>query len=173
MDLSRSCWVFPVNESKGKRQPRIVYLSPQAEEPTKRLVELYPVGALFRNLHGKKWTTDAVNCGFDRIQQRMGKQARQDQCVDLVAAIGGRLSESKDKRTVAEISAKERRKLTDQITASFAPRYRLYALRHSWATAALQSRLDGLTVGISLCHNAPSTSYSRVSAPVAQPPSIC
>ena len=44
MDLSRSCWVFPVNESKGKRQPRIVYLSPQAEELTKRLVELYPVG---------------------------------------------------------------------------------------------------------------------------------
>ena len=161
VDIARSRWVFPVIESKGKRQPRIVYLSPYAEELTKRLVEQYPDGALFRNSRGKKWTTDAVNCGFSRIQQRMGKQAMLQQDVDRKAAIDERLLKSNDRRTVTELSAKERFKLSNQVMAQFAPRYSLYALRHSWATAALQSGLDGLAVGILLGHNDPST-LSRV-----------
>jgi site-specific recombinase XerD len=45
--------------------------------------------------------------------------------------------------------------------AELAPRYSLYALRHSWATHALQKGVDPLTVAILMGHKDPST-LSRV-----------
>jgi integrase len=160
-DAKNSRWVFPVKESKGKRQPRIVYLSPFAEELTKRLIKLYPDGPLFRNHHGKKWTTDAVNCAFTRLQQRMGKQALLDQGLDLNDAVKQELKRRGDKRLLDELPVKDRRKFVNCALAHFAPKYCLYSLRHSFATGALQSGLDALTVGILLGHNDPST-LSRV-----------
>ena len=71
VDLQNSRWVFPVSESKTDL-PRVVYLTDAALEVTKRLMERFPTGPLFRNSSGKPWTTDAVNCGFIRIQIRMG-----------------------------------------------------------------------------------------------------
>lgn len=160
-DAKNSRWVFPVKESKGKRQPRIVYLSPFAEELTKRLALLYPTGTLFRNRDGKSWTTDAVNCAFTRLQQRMGKQAMLEQGLTLNEAIKQELKRRGDKRHLDELSVKDRKKFGNCALAHFAPKYCLYSLRHSFATGALQSGLDGLTVGILLGHNDPST-LSRV-----------
>jgi len=157
VDIARSRWVFPIKESKGKKQPRIVYLSPQAEEVTKRLTKQHPDGGLFRNSCGRPWTTEAVNCAFDRLQHRMGRKAMHDQGVDLLTAIQQKMRELNDLRNVMQIPEKERYKLSYRVFAKFAPRYSLYALRHSWATAALQSGLDGLTVGLLLGHNDPST----------------
>jgi integrase len=39
VDLAGSRWVFPASESKGKKIPRVVYLTPKALEITKRLME--------------------------------------------------------------------------------------------------------------------------------------
>ena len=39
----------------------------------------------------------------------------------------------------------------------FAPHYSLYALRHAWATRALESGVDALTVAILMGHSDPST----------------
>lgn len=37
------------------------------------------------------------------------------------------------------------------------PRYSLYALRHSWATNALERGIDALTVAVLMGHSDPST----------------
>jgi integrase len=63
VDLTSSRWVFPASESKGKRIPRVVYLTPIALEITKRLIEKHPTGPLFRNTDGKVWTMPARNTG--------------------------------------------------------------------------------------------------------------
>ena len=47
--------------------------------------------------------------------------------------------------------------LTQKRAVRVATRYCLYALRHSWATHALQTGLDGLTVAVLLGHADPST----------------
>ena len=71
-DLEGGRWFFPASESKGKKKPRVVYLTPKALEITRRLTEKHPTGPLFRNADGAPWTTDAVNCRFQRIKKREG-----------------------------------------------------------------------------------------------------
>lgn len=105
--------------------------------------------------------TDAVNCAFTRLQQRMGKSAMANRGVSLDEAIWQELKRRGHKRRLDELSVNDRRKFGSRAIARFAPKYCLYSLRHSFATGALQSGLDGLTVGILLGHNDPST-LSRV-----------
>ncbi len=179
VDLAHQRWVFPSKESKGKRAPRIVYLNDKAWEITQRLLQRNPSGQLFRNADGIPWTTEAVNCAFDRLQARMGRVelAAREMVVDD-AAIGNfipTLSPTrkrrgrKVKKTDAELRWEARRKLTDRLASSFAPRYSLYAIRHSWATRALKSGLDGLTVAILMGHSDPST-LARVYQHLAHDP---
>lgn len=168
-DAARARWVFQVKESKGRKQPRVVYLSPYAESVTRRLAEKFPTGPLFRNRDGKKLTTDAVNCAFARLQVRMGLAKMAEQGVSVDDAIREELIRRGDKRSLDELTAAERRKVGNCAKAHFAPKYCLYSLRHGFATGALQSGLDGLTVGILLGHNDPST-LARVYQHVAHNP---
>jgi site-specific recombinase XerD len=39
----------------------------------------------------------------------------------------------------------------------YAPKYSLYALRHSWATHALERGIDSVTVAVLMGHRDPST----------------
>lgn len=127
----------------------------------------YPDGAIFRNSNGMPWTTDAVNCGFLALQMRMGKEEMKRRGVDVSAeeinAFIPTQSPTKQRRgktvkkTKAELRAEAKRKLTYKKAAALAPRYSLYAIRHSWATNALQKGLDALTVAILLGHADPST----------------
>jgi len=72
VDLAGERWVFPQSESKGKKTPRVVYLSAKAVEICKRLMTKHPAGNLFRNVDGKPWTPDATNCRFQRIKKSKG-----------------------------------------------------------------------------------------------------
>ena len=74
VDTTHARWIFPQTKSKGKKSPRIIYLNDSALEISNRLLAEFPVGVLFRNSVGTAWTTEAVNCVFDRIQIRMGKE---------------------------------------------------------------------------------------------------
>ncbi len=56
----------------------------------------------------------------------------------------------------AEIRCEAKRKVRNRLAQGFAPKYSLYALRHSWATNALQSGVDSLTVAILMGHQDPS-----------------
>ena len=167
VDLTNQRWVFPQSESKGKREPRVVYLTDKACSITKKLMERFPTGSLFRNSNGVPFSTDAVNCCFARVQIRMGalklKSSRyelpEDEIVRKISTLkptrftGGIEVNKSD----AELRDEARRKLLNKKAAENAPRYSLYALRHSWATKALKSGLDGLTVAILMGHSDPST----------------
>lgn len=167
VDLKRKRWVFPKSEAKGKRQPRVVYLTEPAFEITARLVKENPTGLLFRNGKGDPWTTEAVNCAFDRVQTRMGKaefrQKGNQVPEDLIQAAMKKLSKTRTSQGVviaksdADLRCEAKAKASKKFAAQFVPRYSLYALRHAWATRALESGLDGLTVAILMGHSDPST----------------
>lgn len=167
VDSERNRWVFPTQEAKGRRKPRIVYMTDAAMEITKRLASQNPTGPIFRNSKGRPWTKDSVNCAFDRVRMRMGQDEMakrgmtisDDQIQRLVSSLS-RTRTVKGKvveKTERDLQNEARKKLRYQMAKDLAPRYSLYALRHAWATRALQSGLDGLTVAILMGHSDPST----------------
>ena len=164
-------WVFPVKEAKGKKAPRIVYLSNDALRISTELASKYPAGKLFRNSEGKAWKNSAVNCLFRRLQHRMGKQVIFEQGIVLADKIAEELKLDKDLCTtdLSKLTSGQRRKLTNRAYTRFAPKYSLYALRHSWATNALRSGMDALTVAILMGHSDPST-LSKVYQHLAHSP---
>jgi integrase/recombinase XerC len=72
LDIVGNRWVFPASESKGKKIPRVIYLTPKALEISKRLAEKHPQGALFRRSRGKPWTPPSVNSQFWRAKKNVG-----------------------------------------------------------------------------------------------------
>ena len=178
VDLANHRWVFPKSESKGKRQPRVVYLPPPAVEITKRRLAQFPTGPLFRNSAGRPWTPDAVNCGFDRLRVRMLKELPAGSPENIQREIDKLIPDLDPQRMVngeavpktsKQLREEARRKVLARLANAQISRYSLYALRHSWATRALQSGLDGLTVAILMGHSDPST-LARVYQHLAHDP---
>jgi integrase len=134
---------------------------------------------LFRNANGKAWTTEAVNCAFDRVQFRLGKEIMRVRGLEISdAEIAEFIPQLKPKRkrglrsvakTPAELREEAKRKLTYRLARTLAPHWSLYALRHTWATNALQRGVDPLTVAILMGHSDPST-LSKVYQHVALDP---
>ena len=91
--------------------------------------------------------------------QRLGKDVPTAEIEQMIPQLKPMRAEHGQtiKKTPAELRCEAKSKLTDRLAAKFAPRYSLYALRHAWATRALQSGLDGLTVAILMGHSDPST----------------
>ncbi len=178
VDLPRNRWVFAKTESKGKRQPRVVYLTEAAARITQERMAAFPTGPLFRNSEGRPWSTDAVNCQFERLRVRMllsgGLMDAETLDREIVALIPLlRVDRVVDGKTVPRSSKQLREEARRKVLAKHAnaliPRYSLYALRHAWATRALQSGLDGLTVAILMGHSDPST-LARVYQHLAHQP---
>lgn len=166
-DARNSRWVIPDTEEKNESLFRVVYLTGEALEITRRLAARYPQGKLFRNSNGRTWTTDAVNCAFVRIQIRMGVDGMRERGIEIpeeeIKALAGGLQKEavidgklREKRP-AELLEEAKRKLTYRMACSLAPKYSLYVLRHSWATHALERGVDPLTVAVLMGHRDPST----------------
>ena len=86
VDLEHGLWTFPTDENKTGRitqKPRIVFLTPNALEITRRLIEKYPSGPLFRNSRGKPWTRNAIRCRFRRLRTRLSDRLPADLCTYL------------------------------------------------------------------------------------------
>jgi len=73
VDLPGERWMFPASEAKGGK-PRIIYLTPLALEISRRQVERFPSGPIFRNTDGIAWTTDATNCRFQTLKKKIGRK---------------------------------------------------------------------------------------------------
>lgn len=166
VDVANARWVFKKSEAKMKRRVRVIYLGDQTLAITKRRMAENPSGPLFRNSRGRPWTTLAVNCHFKRIRMRMGMEACQrgpGATADEIASMLDRISKTRtEKGKLVKKSEKERlteakRKLRYRKAAELGPRYSLYALRHSWATNALERGVDALTVAVLMGHSDPST----------------
>ena len=166
VDLQNARWVFPASEAKVKSMARVVYLSEHALQVSSNLVKEWPSGNLFRNSNGTPWTKFSVCCAFTRLQTKLGKRElkRTGEVIDerKIARFAKTLSPHRivKGKTVSkshsELLCEARRKLTDRRARQLGPRHSLYALRHSWATNALQRGLDALTVAILMGHKDPS-----------------
>ncbi|TWU64513.1 Tyrosine recombinase XerD [Crateriforma conspicua] len=167
VQLEHRRWVFPTSESKGKREPRIVYMSDESQAIVERRIRnAAPNAHIFCNAKGKPWTTEAVNCAFDRLQERMGRAVLKELNLDVsdeeVRAFIPKLSPTKrekgklrEKRP-AELRYEAVKKLRGRLRRTHATRYSLYAFRHSWATNSLKRGLDALTVAVLMGHRDPS-----------------
>jgi len=141
-------------------------LNDTALEVSNRLLGEFPTGPLFRNAAGRAWNKDAVNCVFDRIQVRMGKKLLQaenkapsdKEITSFMKTLSSTKTEKgvKRKKRPAERRCEAKRKLFNRMAKKVAPRYSLYALRHSWATNALKRGVDPLTVALLMGHKDPS-----------------
>jgi hypothetical protein len=65
---------------------RVVYLTDRALAITRRLMLRHRSGKLFRNSDGRPWTTEAVNCAFRAVRQRIGKEEMRELRTQLVAS---------------------------------------------------------------------------------------
>ncbi|MCA9058958.1 MAG: tyrosine-type recombinase/integrase, partial [Planctomycetaceae bacterium] len=138
---------------KGKKHPRIVYLTPQARKITTGLCEKFPKGPLFRNHTGKPLIQQTISSAFRRLRIKVGMNAIERSGTTLKACLEQDMKEcTGDCRPLDELSATQRRMLEQQTAIRRSPDYCLYALRHSFATNALRAGLDGLTVAILLGH---------------------
>lgn len=74
VDIPNRRWVFPPNEAKGGRLPRIIYLNDVALALTLKWMRRYPNGVMLRNTHGKPWAPMAVGCRFYTIKHKLKKR---------------------------------------------------------------------------------------------------
>lgn len=167
IDFANQRWVLSTSRSKGKRISRVVYMTEPAATIVRRLAKEFPTGPIFRNSTSKPWLPESVNCAIDAIQVRMGKAEMQRLGLaisdEAMAALIPKLKPTKTEKgrsrhkTAAELRCEAKEKLTIRQARSLAPRYSLYALRHSFATNALRNGVDSLTVAVLLGHQDPST----------------
>jgi integrase/recombinase XerD len=154
VDLENGCWAFPVDESKGKKHLRIVYLTDAALEITRRRMAAHPSGQLFRNTDGFAWTPSALNCRFGRLRIALGRK-RLDE-LKLVPPKLKRLKKAgrmdSTVRDAHHQAVLGRRRQIAELAMRHGPRYSLYTFRHSWCTHALERGLDAVTVATLMGH---------------------
>jgi integrase len=63
---------FPIKESKGKRESRIIPLNDKALALITRLALMRPEGKLFLNRNGRPWTAYSLNCRCARLSKKCG-----------------------------------------------------------------------------------------------------
>lgn len=64
--------LFKTDESKGKKDARVIHLIPEAKAILERLAKKHPTGPLFLNSRGVPWTKDAIKCRLTRISTKVG-----------------------------------------------------------------------------------------------------
>lgn len=178
VDLENQRWIFRQSESKGDLL-RVVYLTDSALEVTQRRMLRFPEGKLFRNSRGKPWSTDAVNCAFQRIQIRLGtaEMKRQQLAVsddEIAQFMAGLKPEAvfagvRRAKTKAELRHEAKKKLTYRLACELGTKYSLYVLRHTWMNRLLKRGVDALTVAFLAGHTDPST-LAKVYAHLTQDP---
>ncbi len=75
VDLQNDLIVFPPSEAKGRKNERVIFLTPVSRAICERLVKQWPDGPIMRNTKGTPWTKDSINCRFQRLQKKLGKRA--------------------------------------------------------------------------------------------------
>jgi integrase len=162
VELTNQRWVFPPEESKGKRQHRVVYLTPVALTITQRRLQAVPSGPIFRNRQGRPWCSQSLACAFARLQIEYGREVIRTKRLqvpdaEIDALTADLRARGKDRRRGKSLSDLElrgvaRSRLTNRLARKHAPKYCLYHLRHSWATRALERGVDAVTVAVLMGH---------------------
>jgi integrase len=71
VSLQHGVWILPEHKTAKKTgKPRVVYLTPEMVDLTRRLVRTNAGGPIFRNRYGKPWTRNAVRQRFMRLRKK-------------------------------------------------------------------------------------------------------
>jgi integrase len=70
-DRAERCWVFPVDESKGKKDSRVVLLNKRAFDVCQRLALKHPTGPLFRNSDDTPWKWRTLGTRLYRLSKNL------------------------------------------------------------------------------------------------------
>jgi integrase len=163
VDLQNGCWAFPVQESKGKKHQRVVYLTDIGLAITRRLMLAHPTGPLLRNTDGLAWSPSALNCRFARLRLALGRAKLEE--AGLMPPKLKRLTQAQRADAATRIAhdqaVSDRRRLIAEMARGQVPRYCLYTFRHSWCTHALERGVDAVTVAVLMGHR-DTTMISRV-----------
>jgi integrase len=149
VDLKHARWIFELENSKGKKRQRVVYLTDRALEMTKRLMLKHPDGPLFRTEAGGPWTAHSVNCQFVRLQHRMGKAVLREKHLNASEKeVQALMKVVKRRPGMADSDVREiaRARIRNKMAKLHAPKYCLYLFRHAWMTRLLQANVDPITV---------------------------
>ena len=155
-------WLFPRSQAKGKRTPRVVYLTDEALEISLRLAAKHPHGPLFRNARGKPWTKNAIIMRFNKLVR-----APKRKCAycsgEAVAFLRGAYVPEKDKqgrkRKYVCKDCIRRKKLTKEMLGKIKQpipgleKACSTTLRHSFITRALKNHVAGITVAVLVGHS--------------------
>jgi integrase len=63
--------IFPMDESKGEKRARIIYLDDVVFEIVDRLCKQWPEGPILRNRYGNPWKKNAIKCRFQRLRVKL------------------------------------------------------------------------------------------------------
>lgn len=162
VDLDSGRIIFPVEEEKMERAPRIIYLNDASLAIIRKLCVRCPEGKLFRNASDRPWTTESVNCAFIAVQHRLGRlRLKAEKAVltegDITVCIEGLNPTRTVKgqpvpKSKAELREEARRKLWNRKATEKAPKYCFTVLSHSWCHHALRRGIDALTVSVLMGH---------------------
>jgi integrase len=174
------CWLFPRSQAKGKRSPRIVYLTDKAIEITKRLAAKTPTGPIFRNRKGRPWTKDTLSRRF-RVLARPPQKPCAYCSTKSVAFIRGPFVPAAERNGRKYIfvcgDCIKKKKLTKEMLGKvFLPIEGLdeacpTSFRHSFITRALKNRVAGITVSVLVGHR-DTRMISRVYSHLEQDPAF-
>ncbi|MFO0796049.1 MAG: tyrosine-type recombinase/integrase [Gemmataceae bacterium] len=155
--------VFPPEEAKVDKWPRVVYLTDRADAVVGQLVAEHPTGPLFRNASGRAWTNSSVNCEWVRLRHRLGfARMKAEGFEPGEADLAAKLRTLKARRTDGrekspqELREEARLKCRQAMAAKLAPKFCLYHFRHSWLDRMLKAGTDALTCAILMGHRDPS-----------------
>jgi integrase len=163
-DLANKRIIFPPEESKGDKWPRIIYLTDTAANIVERLIDGRSAGRIFRNTSGSPWTTSSVNCEWVRLRHRLGYARMKAEGIEptdediatKLATLRTRKQSGREK-TAAELREEARLKCRQKMASKLAPKWCLYHFRHSWLDRMLKAGTDVLTCAILMGHRDPST----------------
>jgi len=68
-DRNGSRIILPIEESKGKRRSRVIYLPDEAAEIVAKWADKNPSGPIFRNRRGRPWNRNSIRCRFRRLKK--------------------------------------------------------------------------------------------------------
>ncbi len=72
VDLRTGVWELSEHKTEGKTgESRVIILTPAMVELTKRLMEKYPTGPLFRNKKGNAWDQFSIRLRFRRVRRKL------------------------------------------------------------------------------------------------------
>lgn len=70
-NLSGERFVFAIDDSKGKKKSRVVYLPAEALAIVQKLCKAHPEGPIFRNSKGNAWTNNSIRCRFRYFKKKL------------------------------------------------------------------------------------------------------